>query len=616
MDAIDTVEGPHQDQVLHHRSADQRPIPEIGQRLVGGAGLDPHDVVLGNPFDIGQREPYAPPRAVRQTGGDFGGYVVGHWHGLYPIGAGGGVYVHPQHGDVHPPGLLHQQPLGIHARVVGEYPGQEMRRIMPLQPRRLISGQGKGGSMRLTEAEGRERLQHLPDAVGGAGVVSALPSQRNEPLLGLGLALQIAKGTPSLIRLRVAAAGDRRDDLDDLLMEDHHPVGLGQHLPQTGVQITRGRPALPGVQEGHHHVGLHRPGTEQRDVDDEVLERGRPELAHQFALTRGLDLKAAQRLGVIDHVVGLGIIERRQGIDVGDGLLAAAASDLLQAVGHRRLHAYPEDVQLEQAHVLDVVLVELAHREAAEAGLQRRAVAQRPIRQDDSAGVQGQMPGQTIQRLHQVEQHVWVVSVERARIKPGGPQLGQIPQRGPGVPGPDVREGLRHGIDLGRRQAQRRPHVPDGMAHPVGVDHRDAGHPFPAESGQHLLVDLGAPGRLHVDVDVRQRLTQRRHEALHDQPVRQRIDTADAQQIVDQAAGPRAAGGAAHPHGANQGDHVGHRQEIGRKTQLVDGGQLLIQPNADLRRERPVAGRHARRTAGAQHPHGLRRAGTQSFELR
>ena len=55
---------------------------------------------------------------------------------------------------------------------------------------------------------------------------------------------------------------------------------------EVGVQVLRFGPSVPGTQEGADHVGLHRAGTEERDVDDEVVERLGGELADQLTLTR------------------------------------------------------------------------------------------------------------------------------------------------------------------------------------------------------------------------------------------------------------------------------------------------------------------------------------------
>jgi hypothetical protein len=69
--------------------------------------------------------------------------------------------------------------------------------------------------------------------------------------------------------------------------------------------------------------------------------------------------------------------------------------------------------------------------------------------------VQGDVPGQAIEGLDQVEEPVEPAPCGKA-TQAGAAQLGQVGQRGPGIPGPDVRESLGEGVDLPRRQPERR----------------------------------------------------------------------------------------------------------------------------------------------------------------
>ena len=216
---------------------------------------------------------------------------------------------------------------------MGEDAGDKVGRPVPLQPGGLVGGQRECGSVGLAEPEGRERGQHLPDAFGHRFWVATQDGPGQEPVAGLLLALEVAQRAADLVPLGQAAAGDHRDDLDDLLMEDHHPVGRLQYRRQARMQVTRGRPTLPGVQEGHHHVGLHRAGPEQRDVDDDVVEVLGPELADQLTLAGRLDLEAAKGLGVGDHVVDPRVAEGGQRVHVGHLLGPAGAFDLGQTVG-------------------------------------------------------------------------------------------------------------------------------------------------------------------------------------------------------------------------------------------------------------------------------------------
>src|SRR6185312_1551633 len=157
--------------------------------------------------------------------------------------------------------------------------------------------------------------------------------------------------------------------------------------------------------------------------------------------------------------------------------------DLIDRVRHGRLHADAENVELEQAQGLDVVLVELAHREAQPAGLDRGAIEQLIVGQDHAAGVHGDVPGQTVESFHEV-----VENAQARNVQTAGPQLGQLGQGAPDIAGPNVRERLGDDVDLTQRQPECGADVPDRVAHPVGVHHRHTRDPVPAEAFQDVLV--------------------------------------------------------------------------------------------------------------------------------
>ena len=136
-----------------------------------------------------------------------------------------------------------------------------------------------------------------------------------------------------------------------------------------------------------------------------------------------------------------------------------------------------------------------------EAGLDRGAVEQRGVGEQHAAGVHRDVARQPVEPLDELEHQV-----EPGVVEPAGPQLGQLAQRDPGVAGPDVRERLGDRVDLPRRHAERGADVADRVADPVGVHHRDADAPLAAVAVEDPLVDLEPARRLHVDVDVGQRL--------------------------------------------------------------------------------------------------------------
>ena len=100
----------------------------------------------------------------------------------------------------------------------------------------------------------------------------------------------------------------------------------------------------------------------------------------------------------------------------------------------------------------------------------------------------GDVPGQTVESFHEVEENPQARSIQAA-----GPELGQLSQGVPDIAGPNVWERLGDDIDLTRRQPERGADVPDRVAHPVGVHHRHTRDPVPTEAFQHVLIDLGPP---------------------------------------------------------------------------------------------------------------------------
>ena len=246
-------------------------------------------------------------------------------------------------------------------------------------------------------------------------------------------------------------------------------------------------------------------------------------------------------------------------------MAALDALDLGDGVGHRGLHPDAEHVELEQAEVLDVLLVELAHRVAQGAALHRGAVEQGAVGEQHPARVHRDVAGQPVEALHQPEEQVEAAPLPGRGLpgQAGRPQLGQVAQRHPGVAGPHVRERLGDGVDLAHRHAERGPDVADRVAHLVGVHHRDRRAPLPAVALQDRVVDLQPARGLHVDVDVGQRAPQRGQEALHQQAVTDRVDPGDAEQVVDQAAGAGAPGGAADAELADHLGDVADGQEVG-----------------------------------------------------
>ena len=248
---------------------------------------------------------------------------------------------------------------------------------------------------------------------------------------------------------------------------------------------------------------------------------------------------------------------------------------------HGRLHAHPEDVELQQAHLLDVVLVEVAHREAGGAAFHRSAIEQRGVGQHDAARMQGDVPGQAVESLHQVEEGIETTSRCHSP-ETGSAQLRKLGKGVACVTGTNVREGGGEGVDLGGRHAEGSTHIAHSVTHAVGLHHRHGRRALGAEPIEDPAVDLLPSRRLDVDVDVGQGTTQGRQEALHEQALREGVDSGDAEQVVDQAAGAGTARSHAHAPPADHVDHLCHSEEVAGELQVGDGAHLLLESTMRL----------------------------------
>ena len=186
VDVVDRVETAGQHQLLDDRPRGMGSLPEVGQARVGLRGHDLGHLGRTDAVHVGEGQP------------DTGTAVVG---ALEPVGAGRGVDVEPKDRNAERAGIIEDESFGVHPRVVRQHPGEKGRRVVRLEPGRLVGRQGEGGSMRLAEAERRERLEHLPDAVGYCGLIAPGPGRGSPPPLDPFLTCGSAQGTSHLVGL-------------------------------------------------------------------------------------------------------------------------------------------------------------------------------------------------------------------------------------------------------------------------------------------------------------------------------------------------------------------------------------------------------------------------------
>ena len=363
-------------------------------------------------------------------------------------------------------GVFEDQSPRIHAGFVGQDPGQEVRRIVCLEPCGLVGRDGEGGRVRLAEAERGEGHHLLPDPFRSLCADPSPHGPGDEVSMDLVDVFVVVQVATDHVGGGEVVSGHHRDHSHQLLVVDDNPMALFEDRLQQRMGVRRRFDPVAAVEERRDHVRFHRTRPEQGDVDDEIRPLGRLVFLEELALARRFDLEASDRVRRSDELER-GRVARRDLVEF--DLLAARPGDLVQAVAHRREHPHAEHVELQQPQQLDVVLVRLDHPVALERSLERHPIREVMAGEHDAGGMKGEMPGESIQPLDDPEQHLELPGVQVQPI-----QLGKLLHGLPHVMGPDVRERLRRQVDLALGEPQRLAHLADGAPGPVRVDHRHA----------------------------------------------------------------------------------------------------------------------------------------------
>ena len=140
-----------------------------------------------------------------------------------------------------------------------------------------------------------------------------------------------------------------------------------------------------------HRAALDRSGADERDLDDEVVERARAQPGQGGHLGPALDLEHADGVGRAQQVVDRGLLGDRGQVD----LRALVLTDQVDRQVQHREHPQTEQVELHQPGGRAVVLVPLEHGPVLHAGpLDRAELHQRPVGHDHAAGVDAEVAGE------------------------------------------------------------------------------------------------------------------------------------------------------------------------------------------------------------------------------
>ena len=399
-------------------------------------------------------------------------------------------------------------------------------------------------------AAGHHAAHHLlAEAVDLAGLAEG----RHGPAQGVGLG-------------RGEAGGDD-GDAHRLLLKERYAQGLAEHLAEFVRRKIDPLFAVAPAQIGVDHVALDRPGADDRDLDDEVVEAARLEARQHRHLGPALDLEDADRVRPAQHVVD-GRVLRRHAVQA--EAPAVIPGQQIEALADAGQHAEGEDVDLEDAEGVEVVLVPLDEGTVGHGGiLDRHHLGQRPLGDDEPADMLGEVAGRADQFARQIDREAQRRVV---RVEPGladGTVLDTVAR-----PAPDG-AGQRPAHVFG--QPHRLAGLADGAAGPVGDDGGgDAGAlaaVFLVDVLDHLLAALV----LEIDVDVGRLVALGRNEALEQKLDPLGIDGGNAEAVADGGIRRRAPALAQDAAFAGEADNVVDGEEVGGVFELGDQRQFVDQ---------------------------------------
>jgi hypothetical protein len=103
-----------------------------------------------------------------------------------------------------------------------------------------------------------------------------------------------------------------------------------------------------------NHVALDRTRPDDRDLNDEIIKGARLDPRQHGHLRAALDLEDAERVGLADHRIGLGVLGRNGAEIARDALVPG---EQVEAALHAGEHTERQAVNFHKAQSVDVVLV-------------------------------------------------------------------------------------------------------------------------------------------------------------------------------------------------------------------------------------------------------------------
>ena len=447
------------------------------------------------------------------------------------------IHVRAEHFKPHRLALVDE--VGNFFRVAefgAEHGGHELDRVIRLEVAGLVAEHGVGGGVGFVESVAGEFVEDVENRVGRALVdlVHALGTLHEfRALLRHALGVFLAHGAAEHVGTAERVAGDDLRGLHDLLLINHHAVGLAADFLEEFVRVGDGARLLLAA----HVVGnpLHRAGAVERDERHDLVDRGEADLPAEILHAAGFQLEHAGGAAGVEQRVSFRVLEA-DGLEI--ELRVDRAADAVDGVGDDGERLQSEEIHLEQAEFAHGVHV-ILHGHVAFLQRERHELVEPAVGDDDARGVLAGVAH------HALEHERLVDDFFRRRIAGDLlPQLRGFLDGGGEVDVQLVRNHLRQAVGVGVGEiVDARDVADDGLCAECAVGD-DVGDAVLSVFLADVVDDLAAAAHAEVDVEVRRRHALGVEEAFEEQLEAQRVEIRDPEQVGHDAAGTRAATGA------------------------------------------------------------------------
>ena len=202
-------------------------------------------------------------------------------------------------------------------------------------------------------------------------------------------ALERRHRTSQLVGFRRRETGGDNRDLHRLFLKQRHAKGFPQHLLKLFGGIAHLLQALTAAQIGMHHIALNGTRPHDGDLDHKIIKRTWAQARQHRHLRAAFNLEYADGVGATDHVVDArlfgGQARQREALPV-------MALQQVKPAPQARQHAKRQNVDLENAQRIEIVLVPHNRRAPVHrSGRNRHDFVKPRLRDDKASGVLRQM---------------------------------------------------------------------------------------------------------------------------------------------------------------------------------------------------------------------------------